>query len=345
MRVCVFGLGAIGGLLAAALARCSGIELSGVARGAHLEAIRAGGLRIRREAGEEIVRLEASDDPASLGPQDVVFNCLKAHQSWESAGMLAALLGPGTFVVTCQNGVPWWYFHAIGGAHEGRRLASVDPGDRQWDALGPERAIGCSVYPAAEILEPGVIRHSFGDRFALGEPDGSISERVTSIASLLEAGGLVVPVLDDIRSEIWLKLWGNLCFNPISALTGASLDQVATDPGTRALAGRMMEEGRAVGEALGAGFRVSIERRIDGAARVTGHRTSMLQDLEAGRAMEIDAIVGAVVELGRITGIPTPTIEGVLALVCQLGRSRGTYPPDGGQELFLSARRNSQLLP
>jgi 2-dehydropantoate 2-reductase len=326
MRICIYGAGSIGGFLAAGLAGVDGVELSIVARGAHLEAIRSDGLRLVRDGGETVARVRAEADPAALGPQHVVINCLKAHQSWAAAGHMAPLLGSDTAVVTCQNGVPWWYFHRIGGAFEGRRLDAVDRGDRQWTAIGPGRAIGCSVYPAAEIAAPGVIRHVYGDKFALGEPDGTASERVTRIAAALEAGGFAAPVLEDIRSELWLKLWGNLCFNPISALTRATLDVVATDPGTRALARAMMLEGQAIGEALGARFRVDVERRIDGAARVGAHRTSMLQDLEAGKAMEVDALVTAVQEMGRIVGVPTPAIDAVLALVQQLGRSTGTYP-------------------
>ncbi|MGH6887101.1 MAG: 2-dehydropantoate 2-reductase, partial [Geminicoccales bacterium] len=244
----------------------------------------------------------------------------------EAAEALGPLLGARTAVVTCQNGVPWWYFHKLGGAFEGCRLATVDPQDRQWRAIGPERTIGCVVYPATEILEPGVIKHTYGDKFALGEPDGTLSTRGQALAAALEAGGFKAPLLEDIRSELWLKLWGNLCFNPISALTRATLDKVATDPGTRALASAMMDEAQEIATAFGASFRVDRERRIAGAAKVGAHRTSMLQDLERGRALEIDALVGAVQEMGRIAGLATPTIDFVLALVCQLGRSSGLYP-------------------
>jgi 2-dehydropantoate 2-reductase len=326
VRICIYGAGSIGGFLAAGLAGVDGVELSVIVRGAHLEAIRANGLTLIRDGAETVARMRAESDPAALGPQDAVINCLKAHQSWAAAEHMAPLLGPETAVVTCQNGVPWWYFHAIGGDWEGRRLDAVDRGDRQWNAVGPERAIGCSVYPAAEIAAPGVIRHVYGDKFALGEPSGATTDRVKRISAAFEAGGFGAPILDDIRSELWLKLWGNLCFNPISALTRATLDIVATDPGSRALAKAMMLEGQAIGEALGSGFRVDVERRINGAAKVGAHRTSMLQDLEAGKAMEIDALVTAVQEMGRIVGVPTPSIDAVLALVQQLGRSTGTYP-------------------
>ncbi|MEE8454149.1 MAG: 2-dehydropantoate 2-reductase, partial [Limibaculum sp.] len=223
-------------------------------------------------------------------------------------------------------GVPWWYFHKLTGRYEGRRLDAVDRGDRQWRAIGPDRAIGCSVYPAAEIARPGVIRHVYGDKFALGEPDGSASPRVRRIAQVMEQAGFRAPVLDDIRSELWLKLWGNLCFNPISALTRGTLDVVASDPTSRATAKAMMLEAQVIAESLGASFRVDVERRINGAARVGKHRTSMLQDLEAGKAMEIDAVVTAVVEMGRITGHATPTLDVVLGLVQQLAMNHGLYP-------------------
>ncbi len=326
MKLCIFGAGAIGGYIAAGLARVPEVEASVIARGAHLAAIRERGLTLIRDGDETTVRVRASDDPATIGPVDVVFNCLKAHQAWQSAEVMAPLLGPATAVVSCQNGVPWWYFHKLTGRFEGRRLDAVDRGDRQWRAIGPDRAIGCSVYPAAEISAPGVIRHVYGDKFALGEPDGSASPRIRRIAQVMERAGFRAPVLDDIRSELWLKLWGNLCFNPLSALTRGTLDVVASDPTSRATAKAMMLEAQVIAEALGAGFRVDVERRIDGAARVGKHRTSMLQDLEAGKAMEIDALVTAVAEMGRITGHPTPTIDVVLGLVQQLAMNHGLYP-------------------
>jgi 2-dehydropantoate 2-reductase len=326
MKVCIFGAGAIGGYLAAGLATVPGTEVSVIARGKHLDAIRERGLTLIKDGEETTVRVQAALDPAEIGPVDVVFNCLKAHQAWESAAYLVPLLGPDTAVVCCQNGVPWWYFHGLAGEHAGRRLDAVDRGDRQWSLIGPERAIGCSVYPAAEIEGPGVIKHVYGDKFALGEPDGSTSERIVKIAALLEAGGFRAPVLDDIRSELWLKLWGNLCFNPISALTRGTLDVVASDPTTRGTAKAMMLEAQEIAEHLGASFRVDVERRIDGAAKVGKHRTSMLQDLESGKPMEIDALVTAVQEMGRITGKPTPTLDVVLGLVQQVGMNAGLYP-------------------
>lgn len=326
MKVCIYGAGAIGGYLGAQLAQVPGVQISLVARGAHLAALRENGLKLLIEGQERLVRVAATDEPGKLGPQDYVIVALKAHQAWEAAEQMLPLLGPDTALVTCQNGVPWWYFHALDGAHTERRLASVDPDDRQWRLLGPRRAIGCVVYPAAEIIAPGIIKHTYGDRFTLGEPDGSRSQRCLALAEALEAGGLTAPVLDNIRDEIWLKLWGNLCFNPISALTRATLDMVATDPGTRALARAMMIEAEGIARSLGADFRVDVERRINGAARVGAHRTTMLQDLERGRALEIDALLAAVQEMGRLTGAETPTIDSILALVRQLGRTQGLYP-------------------
>ncbi|MGF1502560.1 MAG: 2-dehydropantoate 2-reductase [Paracoccaceae bacterium] len=326
MKICVFGAGAIGGYLAAGLARLEDVEVSVIARGAHLKAIQENGLTLSKDGEDYTVPVTAALDPAEIGPVDVVFNALKAHQAWESAHFVTPLLGPETPVVCCQNGVPWWYFHKLGGAHEGKRLDSVDRGNRQWDLIGPERAIGCSVYPAAEIEAPGRIRHVYGDKFALGEPDGLASDRVTRISEVLERAGFRAPVLEDIRSELWLKLWGNLCFNPISALTRGTLDVVATDPTTRGTARAMMLEAQEIAESLGASFRVDVERRINGAAKVGAHRTSMLQDLEAGKKMEIDALVTAVQEMGRVVGRPTPTLDVVLGLVQQLGMNNGLYP-------------------
>jgi len=326
MKVCIFGAGAIGGSLGAALARVSGVEVTLIARGAHLAAIRRDGLTLIDRGESFTVRPAATDNPDEAGPQDFVVVCLKAHQAWEAADRMAPLLGPDTAVVTCQNGVPWWYFHALEGPHRGVRLASVDPGDRQWAAIGPERAIGCVVYLAAEITAPGVVTNTFGDNVALGEPSGETSARCRALSEVLERAGLKAPILERIRDEIWLKLWGNLCFNPISALTRATLDVVATDPGSRAVARAMMEEAYHIATRLGARFRLDIDQRIDLAARVGAHRTSMLQDLERGRALELDALLSVVQEMGRMVAADSPMIDAVLALVQQLGRSRGLYP-------------------
>ncbi len=324
MKICIFGAGAIGGYLGVQLAH-AGFDVSVVARGKNLEAIRSKGLTLKIGTEERTVRPRASDRPADLGPQDFVIVALKSHQAWETAEQFKPLLGPDTAVVTAQNGVPWWYFYKLPGPWENRQLESVDAGARQWRAIGPERAIGCVVFPATELVAPGVVKHVYGDKFTLGEPDGSISNRCRSLRHALLAAGLQAPIRDNIRDEIWKKLWGNLCFNPISALTQATLDIVATDPGTRALSKAMMLEAKTVGEKLGVVFRIDIEKRINGAAEVGAHRTSMLQDLLAGRGMEIDALVTSVRELGRLTETPTPYIDAVLALIQQRGRVAGLY--------------------
>ena len=330
MKVCIYGAGAIGGYLAAGLSGVDGVELSLVARGPHLAAIRSSGLKLRIGDEVRVCRPTATSEPRELGPQDYVIVCLKAHQAWQVADQMAPLLGPDTAVVTGQNGVPWWYTHGLDARFANARLRSVDPQDRQWTAIGPQRAIGCAVYPATEIVEPGVVRHIYGDKFALGEPDGSISTRSLRLSALLQSAGFDAPVLQDIRSEIWLKLWGNLCFNPISALTRATLDVVATEPSLRMLSIHMMTEAQEIATRFGATFRVDITRRVDGAARVGAHRTSMLQDLENGRPLEIDALLTSVQEMGRLVSVETPYIDMVLGLVQQLGRSLNIYPPIPG---------------
>ena len=326
MKICIYGAGAVGGYLAVGLSSVEGVELSLVARGAHLAAMRERGLKLLIDGEERIARPRATDNPAELGPQDYVIVCLKAYQAWEVAAQMAPLLGPNSAVVTAQNGVPWWYMHGLKAPHHNAHLSSVDRDDRQWDAIGPTRAIGCVVYPATEIVEPGVVRHIYGNRFSLGEPDGTVSQRCQRLAELLKAGGFDAPVLEDIRSEIWLKLWGNLCFNPISALTRATLDIVTTEPGLRALSYNMMAEAKEIATRLGASFRVDADRRINGAARVGAHRTSMLQDLDHGRRLEIDALLTSVQEMGRLVAVATPYIDAVLCLVQQLGRSLQLYP-------------------
>lgn len=333
MKICVFGAGAIGGYVGLML-KAGGADVSLIARGAHLEAIRRNGIAVRFKDGEKRADIPATDDPAALGPQDYVIVALKAHQAWESAERILPLLGPETAVVTMQNGIPWWYFHGFSGQYANLQLQSVDPDGRQWRLIGPERAIGATVYPAAEIEEPGVIRHIYGDKFGFGEPDRSQSPRVMRLVEAFEAGGLKARYYPEIRNDIWLKLWGNLCFNPISALTRATLDVVATDPGTRAVARQMMQEAERIGRRIGVHFRVDIERRIDGAASVGAHRTSMLQDLEKGRAIELDALLGVVQEMARIVDVETPAIDTVLALAKQMGRVAGVYPvfPEGDGE-------------
>jgi len=314
MRICIYGAGAIGGHLAAKLAQ-GGAEVSLVARGPHLEAMQRNGLTLI-EGDERInVPVTARENPADLGEQDYVIVTLKAHQVPGVVDRMQPLLGPDTSVVMAVNGVPWWYFYKLEGPYEDHRIETIDPGGVQWRGIGPERVLGCVVYPAAEVKEPGVVTHIEGDRYSLGEPSGERSERAQALSKVLQAAGLKAPVRPKIRDELWVKLWGNLSFNPISALTGATLDVLCTDPGTRAVARHMMLEAQTIAETLGVRFAIDVEKRIDGGAAVGAHKTSMLQDLERGRPLELDALVTAVQELGRITDTPTPTIDTVLALI------------------------------
>jgi 2-dehydropantoate 2-reductase len=324
MRICIYGAGAIGGYLGVQLAR-AGADVSLVARGPHLAAMRTGGLKLLIGDETHVVQPRCTDDAAELGVQDFVIICLKAHSIPGVIDRMQPLLGPRTRIVTAVNGIPYWYFYRHGGAYEGATLESIDPGGRQWRELGPERAIGCIVYPATEIEAPGVIRHVYGHHFPLGEPSGEITADVRNLAALFTDAGMKAPVLDRIRDEIWLKLWGNVCLNPISALTHATLDVICSDPDTRALLRAIMLETQTIAERFGVSFRVDVERRIEGARKVGAHKTSMLQDLERGRPMEIDPLVTVVQEMGRLTGIPTPALDTVLALVAQRGRIAGLY--------------------
>jgi 2-dehydropantoate 2-reductase len=325
VKICVFGAGAIGGYLAVELS-LAGHEVCVVARGEHLAAIRAHGLTLRIGGREKIARVKASDDPAACGPQDYVLCALKAHQAWEVADRFAPLLGPETAVVTAMNGIPWWYFYKEGSSFEGRNLRSVDPGSRQWKLIGPERAIGCVVDPACEVVAPGVVEHHEFNRFILGEPDGASSARVVRLSQALAQANFDASVRDKIRWNVWLKLWGNVCFNPISALTHATLDRITSEPGLRALCIAAMREAKTVSEALGVAIpEAMIERRLCAAGKAIGHKMSMLQDLERGRSMEIDALVTAVQELGRLTGVATPTVDLLLALVQERAEQAGLY--------------------
>jgi 2-dehydropantoate 2-reductase len=325
MKICIFGAGAIGGYLAVKLVQAD-VEVSLVARGPHLAAMKANGLTLIDGCGERVnVPVLASDKPADLGQQDYVFVTLKAHSVPPLVKSMQALIGVHTTIVSGVNGVPWWYFHKQGGPLEGTRLASVDPGDAQWDGFGPDRVLGCVVYPAAEVVEPGIIKHIEGNRFSLGEPSGEKSERALALSKVLASAGLKAPLRPRIRDEIWVKLWGNLSFNPISVLTHATLDVLCTDPGTRTVARGMMHEAKEIAEKLGVKFPIDVERRIDGGAAVGPHRTSMWQDLDAGRPMEIDALVRAVQELGQLTQTPTHTIDTVLALVQLRAKTAGLY--------------------
>jgi 2-dehydropantoate 2-reductase len=324
MKITIYGAGAIGGYLGAQLAS-AGADVSLIARGAHLAAMKANGLKLLIDGGERVVHPRCTDNPAELGVQDFVIITLKAHSITGVLDQMQPLLGPKTRVVTAVNGIPYWYFYKHGGEFEGNTLDSIDPGGRQWTEIGPQRAIGCIVYPATELEGPGVVRHVYGDRFPLGEASGEITEDVQNLSAMFEKAGLKAPVLDRIRDEIWLKLWGNVCFNPISALTHATLDVICSDPATRALSKAMMLETQAIAETFGVRFRVDVERRIEGARKVGAHKTSMLQDLERNRPMEIDPLVTVVQEMGKLTGIATPAIDSVLALVIQRAKIAGLY--------------------
>ena len=322
MKIAVVGAGAIGGYLGAKLA-FAGEEVTFIARNKNLAAINANGFRLIAEDGSTLhaASVRAIEHMAEAGPQDAVLLTVKAHQVRDLLPGLRALFGPKTMVVTMINGVPWWYFHKLAGPYEGRAVTSVDPDGAIAAAIDADRIIGSVVYPAAELVEPGVVRVIEGNRFTLGEPDGSRSERVEALSQVFMKAGFKSPVARDIRAELWIKLWGNLSFNPISALTHATLEDICRFPLTRTLVERMMTEAQAVGEKLGIEFKISLAKRIAGAEAVGAHKTSMLVDVEHGRALELEALVGAVVELGRITEVPTPTIEAVYAMASLLGHT------------------------
>ncbi|MEY3732282.1 MAG: hypothetical protein RLZZ57_3038, partial [Pseudomonadota bacterium] len=306
MKICIFGAGAIGGLMGAKLAAKGDVDVTFIARGPHLAAMRAQGVKLISEGTEQIVHPRCVESAEEAGPQDYVLVTLKAHSLPSAAKQMQPLLGPDTAIVSAVNGIPWWYFHGLGGAYEGRIVQSVDPEGQVSALLPPSRAIGCIVYPAAEVTAPGVIDHSYGDRFSLGEPDGSRSPRAQALSEALIAAGFKAPVRPKIRDELWVKLWGNMAFNPISALTTATLDVLTGDEGQRGVARAMMLEGQRVAEALGVRFAIDVDKRIAGAAEVGAHKTSMLQDLERGRPMEIEALLGAVVELADWVGEAAP---------------------------------------
>jgi len=329
VKIAIVGAGAIGGYLGAKLAS-AGEDVTFIARNRNLEAIRANGFKLILEDGSEehAPTAKAVQRMAEAGPQDAVLLTLKAHQVKDVLPELRELFGPQTMVVTMINGLPWWYFQRLPGAWEGRTLESVDPGGLIARTIEPERVIGSVVYPATELVAPGVVRLIEGNRFTLGELDGSRSERIEALSKAMINAGFKSPVSKDIRGEIWLKLWGNLCLNPISALTHATLEDICRFPATRALAATMMAEGQAIAHKLGVEFKISIDKRIAGAEAIGAHKTSMLVDVEHGRALELEALVGSVVELGRITDTPTPTIEAIYAATSLLGR---TLAEQGGR--------------
>jgi 2-dehydropantoate 2-reductase len=319
VRVAVAGAGAIGAYVGAALHR-GGADVHLLARGEHLAAMRRDGVIVRSPRGDFRARPPATDDPAEIGPVDIVFLGLKAY-SYASAGpLLAPLLRPGTGVVAAQNGIPWWYFHGLAGPWAGRRVEAADPGGAVSAVIPPESAIGCVVYCSAEIEAPGVIRHVEGTRFSIGEPDGSVSGRCAAFSEAMIAGGLKCPVMPDLRADIWLKLLGNVAFNPVSVLTGATMGEIAAHPGTRQLVLAMMHEAAEIAARLGSPPKISVERRFEGAAKVGDHKTSMLMDFEAGKPLETGVLLGAPVELARLAGVPAPSLEMVHALIDLLTR-------------------------
>jgi 2-dehydropantoate 2-reductase len=322
MKIAIIGVGAIGGYVGIRLA-LAGEDVTFIARGANLEALRSRGIRMVNADGSEesVAQVKATDSYAAAGAQDIVILALKAHQVPAVVDEVPKLFGADTVVIPMQNGIPYWYFHGHRGELKDRRVDSVDPSGRIYEAIPCERVIGCVVYPAAELVSPGVIKHVEGNRFPVGEPDGSTSARVSRVSQCFTNGGMQAPILSDIRSEIWLKLWGNLTFNPISALSRATLADICQYPPSRAIATAMMSEAQCVAAKLGIKFRVPLEKRIAGAEKVGHHKTSMLQDVEAARTLEIDAVLGSVVELARLTDTPTPHIDTVYALTKLLAKT------------------------
>jgi 2-dehydropantoate 2-reductase len=324
MRIAIFGAGAIGGLMAVRLAR-AGIDVTVVARGPHLAAMQANGITLHTGGETLAARPRCVADAGEAGIQDYVVVTLKAHSLPAAAPQIARMMSSGSALVTGINGVPYWYFHGHDSDYRDRNVESVDPGGIVSRILPPACAIGCVVYPAAEVIEPGIIEHTYGDRFTLGEPANARTARIEALSTALIAAGFKAPIRPRIRDEIWVKLWGNMAFNPVSALTGATLLRLTQEPELRTQIRTMMLEGRAVAEALGVKFGIDVDRRIEGAAEVGEHKTSMLQDLERGRPMEIDALLGAVVELGDLVGQEMPTSRTVLALVRERARQSGCY--------------------
>ena len=319
MRVCIFGAGAIGAYLGLELS-LAGVDVTLVARGSHYEFMKKNGVRLRIGVEEKVSHPHCVNSPEDAGEQDYIFITLKTHTSSSVASELIPLLGPKTSVVTAQNGLPWWYFYNLEGPWKNHQLTSVDPDNNQWDVIGPRRVIGTVIYPAAEIVSPGIIQlqpHISQNRMPIGELDGYKSTRISELSKALINAGFKSPIRKDIRSDIWVKLWGNLAFNPISALTGQTLESIASNPETRLVARKMMLEAQAIAELLGVKFKINVDTRIEGARAVGHHRTSMLQDLMLGRPIEIEALLGSINEIGKLVKSPTPVIDTVYALLKQ----------------------------
>jgi len=325
LKITIFGAGAIGGHLGGLLSR-DGVDVSLIARGAHLDAMRENGLKLILKDEEFITHPRVTDDPATLGPQDYVVVSLKSHQAPGVVDAMQPLLGPDTTVATAMNGMPWWYFYKLPGAHEDYQIKAVDPGGKQWNGIGPERAIGCITYVASEVIAPGVVKAGGRGRYFIGEPDGSDSERCRRYRDLVAAAGVNAEIRRDFRRDIWVKIMGNAAYNPISALTMANMGAMVDDPDIEGVLRAVMAEVGAVGEALGAELNTSVDERIEATRRSSpSHKTSMLQDMERGRMLEINPIVGAVAEVARLAGVETPTIDTVLALVKLRARQAGVF--------------------
>jgi 2-dehydropantoate 2-reductase len=320
VKVAVLGAGAIGAYVGAALHR-GGSEVHLVARGSHLRALREDGVQVKSPRGDFTAHPHATDDPREIGPVDYVFLGLKAHSYATSGALLEPLLHEHTALIAGQNGIPWWYFHQLAGPYQGRRIEAVDPDGATTAVMAMERAIGCVVYPATVLESPGVIRHLEGTRFSIGEPDGSLSQRCTTFSQAMIAGGLKCPVEANIRDDIWIKLMGNVAFNPISALTRGTMAQICQHPRTRQVVAQMMQETLDIAARVGSTPTISVEKRLDGAEKVGHHKTSMLQDLEAGKQLELDAIMAGVVEMADITGAPAPTLRTIYAATDLLSRT------------------------
>jgi 2-dehydropantoate 2-reductase len=325
MRICIYGAGAIGALVGGKLA-AAGHEVTLVARGPHGEAMRRDGLRLEVKGEAMLVRPRVVDEPAGDAAADYVILTMKAHGVPAALAKLRPALGPSTTVVSAQNGLPWWYFYRLGGALDGRPLTSLDPGGAMLRSFPSERVLGCVVIGASTVAAPGVVRSAIGASFTLGEPDGATTARAQRLAAALEAAGFGARVSERIRDDIWAKLWGNVSFSSLAVLTGSGLASLANDPATAALGRAIMAEAQAVAEAIGAHLPMSIDQRLEQTKRMGDHKTSILQDLEAGRPMEVDAMIGCVVEAGRIAGVPTPLIDGIYGLVRRRARVAGCYP-------------------
>ena len=323
MKICIFGGGSIGGLLAVNLVKI-GINVSVIARGRHLEVMKKNGLTLIDKTGEEKTAIvTCTDEPDSLGVQDYLFLTIKSPALLPSLQAIKPLIGKDTTIITCMNGIPHWYFHKLYNKYANYKIKCLDSDLLIDSILPPDNIVGSVVYPACEIVKPGTIKHIAGNRFSLGEPDGTESDRLKFISEILKKAGFRAPIQKNIRDEIWLKLIGNLSFNPISALTGATLEQICNDQGTEAIVKEMMIEAKTIAEKLGAKINMSIEKRIDGARKVGAHKTSMLQDIEAGKPIEIDSIIVAVRELGELTNSPTPNINTILSLTIQKAKLVG----------------------